>query len=242
MLLQLPGVADGAAAARAAVDRLLRHRAVRSSSALVSAESALRGAHASALLDGATVDLEQLRGGEPVTEPVAAGALRVAGDLGQVAAVWRRAPVQALARLHVLAATGLQPAAELGRPDPRRDVTARLAALARTMTGDASDVPVVLLAAVAHGELLAMAPFPRGNGVVARAAGRLAAIVGGLDPKGLAVPEVGHRAHEAEYRSAAAGYARGDAEGIAAWLRHCCVAMELGAQEGLAICEAVARG
>ena len=60
-----------------------------------------------------------------------------------------------------------------------------------------------MLVAVVHGELLALAPFGSADGVVARAAARLAAVGSGLDPKGLAVPEVGHLRRAAEYRDAA---------------------------------------
>ena len=71
-------------------------------------------------------------------------------------------------------------------------------------------VPAPVLVAVVHGELLALRPFPSANGVVARAAARLTAVVAGLDPHGLAVPEVGHLRAPAEYRDAAAAFAAGD--------------------------------
>jgi len=59
-LLDLPGVTDALAAAREAVDRLLNHRVLRRQSAAVSSESALRGARASAALEGSTVSLGSL--------------------------------------------------------------------------------------------------------------------------------------------------------------------------------------
>jgi len=92
--------------------------------------------------------------------------------------------------------------------------------------------------AVVHGELLALAPFPSANGVVARAAARLTAVSAGLDPKGLAVPEVGHLRRAQEYRRAAAGFAAGTTDGLAAWILHCCAQWEAGAREGLSIAEA----
>jgi hypothetical protein len=239
-LLDLPGVADAAESARDAVDRLLGHRVLRASSAAVSAESALRGAQASAALEGVHVELAELRTGT-VTDPVAQGALRVAGSLGQLADSWRQAPLQALARLHLLAAAGLQEDGELGRPIAEPEVAARLAGLA-TLVVSPSGVPTVLRAAVVHAELRTLVPFRVGSGVVARAASRLTGIVGGLDPKALSVPEAGHLALRDEYDDAASAYAEGDAEGVAWWLRHCCAATELGAREGLAICEAVLRG
>ncbi len=73
---------------------------------------------------------------------------------------------------------------------------------------------------------------------MARAAARLTAVATGLDPKGLAVPEVGHLRRQREYRAAAAGFAGGTADGIAAWVRHCCAQWEAGAREGRSIAEA----
>jgi len=112
---ELPGVASAVADARTAVDRLLGHRVLRRRSAEVSAESALRGARASAALEGAWVPLSDLRGGG-TTDPIVQGALRVSAELGTLEDTWRVAPRQALARLHVLAAADTVPSSELGRP------------------------------------------------------------------------------------------------------------------------------
>ena len=99
-----------------------------------------------------------------------------------------------------------------------------------------------LLAAVVHGELATLAPFGGADDLVARAAERLTLITRGVDPKAVSVPEVGYRERSDAYRTALAGYATGSAAGVAGWLRHCATAVELGAQEGLAICEGVLRG
>src|SRR5262249_9120520 len=204
--------ADGA---RAAVDRLLAHRVLRRRSAEVSAESALRGARASAALDGADHPLEKVRAG--LDDPVLQGALRVSAELGRLAGTWERAPAQVLARLHVLAAAGLLPETELGRPVADPETGARLAALARLVAGGTA-VPAVVLAAVVHAELRVLAPFRAGSGVVARAASRLTIISRGLDPKSLAVPEVGHLELAAEYGDALSAYATGKPAGIGRWL------------------------
>ena len=116
-------------------------------------------------------------------------------------------------------------------------MAARLGLLADLITGGTA-VAAPVLVAVVHGELLALAPFDTANGVVARAAARLAAVATGLDPKGLAVPEVGHLRHAAEYRPAAAGFATGRPDAIATWLRHCCAQWEAGAREGRSIADA----
>jgi hypothetical protein len=238
-LLDLPGVADSLALARESVDRLLNHRVLRRQSAAVSGESALRGARASAALEGHDVPLGELRGGE-IHDPVVLGAVRVSAGLGALVPVWERAPLQAIARLHVLAAAGTVPDNQLGRPTASAD-TNRLTALAR-LVSEARATPGILLAAVVHGELVAVAPFGGLDGMVARAAARLTMITRGVDPKSVSVPELGHLERADEYRAAVVSYSSAEPTGVADWLRHCATAVRLGAQEGLAICEAVLRG
>ena len=153
--------------------------------------------------------------------------------------IWQRAPMQALARLHVLAATDLAPDEELGRPRPSRGVTRRLDLLGDIVAGGTS-VPGAVLVAVVHGELLALAPFGTANGVVARAAARLTTISTGLDPKGLVVPEVFFLRRSDRYAEAAAGFTSGTDEGLADWILLCCEAVEAGAREAISIAEAVA--
>ena len=238
-LLELPGVRDAADAARAGIDRLLGHRVLRRESAGVSTESALRGARASAALAGVEVPLSELRSGT-VDDPVVQGALRVSAALGSMVETWPRAPGQVLARLHVLAAADLVDGGELGRPAPHAGP--RLAGLFSLVTGTTT-APAVLVAALVHGELAALAPFGSADGVVARAAGRLTGITRGLDPKAVSVPEVGFAELGREaYEAALAGYASGDRDGVAGWLVHCCRAIEHGALEGMAICESLLRG
>src|SRR6185312_9794256 len=241
-LVGLPGVADAVRRAREAVVALHRHPVNRTGWAASAAEAALRAARASAALDGA----ELARADGVVSDPVLAGAVRVAEATGRLLGTWRTAPLQALARLHVLAA------ADLGGSDadadagsgaaPGRPVrgTERLALLAELVTG-ATAVPAPVLVAVVHGELLTLEPFPSANGVVGRAAARLAAISSGLDPRGLAVPEVGHLRTGAAYRDAARGFATGTPEGLAAWIRHCCDQWVMGAREGRSIADARAK-
>lgn len=230
---------EAIAAGREAIDRLLSHRVLRRKSSEVSSESALRGARASAALEGSGVPLADLRAGE-VHDPVVLGALRVSAGLGGLIPVWERAPLQAIARLHVLAAAGAVPDEQLGRPAAATD-TSRLTALAQLIADD-QVTPGILLSAVVQGELAALAPFGSVDGVVARAAARLTMITRGVDPKSVSVPEVGHLEREDDYRAALIAYSTGEASGVGHWLRHCATAVQLGAQEGLAICEAVLRG
>ena len=238
--MDLPGVADAVTVAREAIDRLLNHRVLRRQSAVVSGESALRGARASAALEGHEVPLTDLRAGVVVHDPVVLGALRVSAGLGGLVPVWERAPLQAIARLHVLAAAGTVADEYLGRPAAATD-TNRLTALA-PLVSDNRATSGILLAAVVHGELATLAPFGSLDGVVARAAARLTMITRGVDPKSVSVPEVGHLERTDDYRAALLAYSTGEPAGVADWLRHCATAVHLGAQEGLAICEAVLRG
>jgi hypothetical protein len=243
-LVGLPGVADAVARARDALVAVHNHPVNRRGWAATSAEASLRAARASAALDGARIEAARIDSDgaeDTVTDPVLAGAVRVAEESGRMLGVWRTSPLQALARLHVVAASDLVPGerrdAELGRPATSAGVSARLSLLADLLTG-ATKVPAPVLVAVVHGELLALAPFPSANGVVARAAARLTAVTVGLDPKGLAVPEVGHLRRAREYRAAAAGFAAGTTDGLATWIVHCCAQWEAGATEGLSIADA----
>jgi hypothetical protein len=233
-LLELPGVQDAVHAAREAVDQVHGHPANRRGWPATAAEASVRAARASAALDGG--DREIPPAGE-VDEPHLAGALRIAESLGTLVPIWQRAPMQALARLHMLAAADLVPDEELGRPRPTRGVSRRLDLLAELVAGGTS-VPGAVLVAVVHGELLALAPFRAANGVVARAAARLTTISTGLDPKGLIVPEVYFLRGPERYADAAAGFAEGTDEGLAGWIELCCVAVEAGAREATGIAEA----
>jgi Fic family protein len=249
------------------VDRLLGHRILRRRSAEISAESALRGARASAALEGVPVPLEVLRNavasrdtvdqGHVVGDPVVQGALRVSAEIGSLAETWRHAPRQVLARLHVLVAADVVPSDELGRPrraaqdvrDPLElgpppapaEVATRLDALVELLARP-TKAPAIVVGALVHGELLAVRPFGWGDGLVARAAQRLTLIDRGLDPKSLTAPEVGHADLTAEYADALRGYLGGTPEGVARWMGHCAQAVAIGARDSLAICEALLRG
>ena len=234
-LTRLPGVADDAAAVRDALVAVHNHRTNRRGWPATAAEAGVRAARASATLDGGSPDLPA---DGPLTDPVLAGAIRVAEALGGLQATWAKAPSQVLARLHVLAAADLPGSDDdLGRPRRDPGVAERLDGLSGLVAGGTS-VPAPVLVAVVHGELLALAPFSSATGVIARAAARLTAIGTGLDPKGLAVPEVGHLRTETEYRAAAAAFATGTPEGLARWFAHSAAAWKTGAREGTGIADA----
>lgn len=241
-LIDLPGVLDACAKARTDVDRLLNHRVLRKQSAAVSGESLLRGARASAELEDHGYQLEAVRSGA-IDDPVVAGCIRVAGELGRITEIYEKAPLQAIAALHLQAASGSLHPDDLGRPIGGPEVSTRLQQLAETVLAPRSrEVPGIVVAAIVHGELLALKPFAGLNGIVARAASRVALISTGVDPKALAVPEVGHVSEHREYEQSLADYRSGSPAGVARWIVHCATALSGGAVEGLAICEAVLRG
>ena len=86
------------------------------------------------------------------------------------------------------------------------------------MVTGGTPAPAPVIAAVAHGELLTLAPFGSADGVVARAVSRLVTIATGLDPHGLGVPEVCWMRRAADYRDAAQRLRAGNPDGLTAWL------------------------
>lgn len=241
-LVDLPGVSDAAAKARAALGEVHRHRSNRRGWPTTAAEAAVRAARASSMLDGGAMELPAP--GE-AGDAVLSGALRVGqaldGDaLDSTVRTWQRAPLQMLARLHLLAAADVvMDVDQLGRPRGDVGVGERLDGLAQLLTGG-TKAPAPVVAAVAHGELLTLAPFGVADGVVARAASRLVAVSTGLDPHNLGVPEVKWMSRPQQYRDAADGFASGTTEGVGAWVVYCCEAFEAGAREALSIAEAAA--
>lgn len=238
-LVDLPGVRDAADRARDALGEVHRHKANRRGWPTTAAEAAVRAARASAALDGGRTELPA--DGE-AGDPILSGALRVGqaldGDaLALLQSTWQRAPLQALARLHLLAAADLVDDSEsLGRPHSHQGVAERLAGVAELVTGG-TDAPAPILAAVVHGELLTLKPFGVADGIVARAASRLVCVSTGLDPHNLGVPEVSWLRRQQAYRNGAASFASGTPEGVGSWVILCCGALEAGAREATSIAD-----
>ena len=260
-----PEVSEAIAQASQACTRLRWHEALRRRIPEAAAESRVRGAHASAELDGARSDVRQVR--ELVSgvvawprEPdpalvVVRAALRVTMEAEHVGAQITRAPAQALARLHLAGAAGLLPAGAIGRPrlpgemcseftglgSAPTDVTDRLAGIeALCRVGDA---PALVVAALVHAEIVHVRPFVRINGLVARAVERVLVRARGLDPTGVAVPEAGHlRLGSTAYLGALGAYATGTRDGVALWVRQCADALVVAASEGQRICDGIRVG
>ncbi len=236
--MELGGVAEAAKRAQDAVFAVHRLPANLRGGSATAAEASVRAARASAALDGADPELPE---DGAVTDPVLAGSLRVAEATESLLPTWRRAPLQVLARMHVLAAADVTDDPDsLGRPraaDGDGAVGPRLELLAQLVTG-ATSVPGPVLTAVVHGELLTLRPFGSADGVLARAAARLAMIATGLDPKALTVPEVACFRRQRRYVEAAQAFGSGEPDGVRQWLLFCCESFEAGAREARSIADA----
>ncbi|HSE72060.1 MAG TPA: oxidoreductase, partial [Nocardioidaceae bacterium] len=153
-LAELEGVASALAATRDGIDALLRDRGLRRSAPDLTGESLLRGAHASAVLEGSGSTLEDVRAGTGDAE--AQAAVRVSTELLGLAPSLARSPLQAFARLHTLAGKGEVADADLGRPRSA-EAAARMTDLSALLVGPTS-APALVVAAVVHAEIRATAP------------------------------------------------------------------------------------
>ncbi|NYI80035.1 oxidoreductase [Nocardioides panzhihuensis] len=225
-LVSLEGVASGFAAARDGIDVMLRDRGLRRTSPETTAESLLRGAHASAVLEGSGSTLGEVRasGGDAIAQD----AVRLSTELLALVPVVKQAPLQAFARMHALVAGALLEAEELGRP--RSSAAAeRLGRISELLLAPTS-APALAVAAFVHADLATSAPFASHNGLVARAAERLVLVARGVDEKSLVVPEAGHLALRAAYESNLRGFREGGQAGAHSWLLYAAEAYAAGAE------------
>lgn len=225
-LVSLEGVASAFTGARDGIDAMLRDRGLRRTAPDITGESLLRGAHASAVLEGSASTLAEVR--ESGGDAIARDAVRLSAELLSLVPVLRQTPLQAFARLHALAAAGTLPDGELGRPRGAHEVE-RLRGLAELLTTDRT-TPALMIASIAHADLATVAPFGSHNGIVARAAERLVLVARGVDPTSLVVPEAGHLVLREAYESNLRGYASGQRAGIHSWLLYAAEAFTAGAE------------
>src|SRR3954452_7617017 len=89
-LAELEGVASAMAASRDGIDALLRDRGLRRTTPEQTAESLLRGAHASAVLEGSDSTWDEVRqsGGDPMAQ----SAVRVSTELLGLRPTFARSP------------------------------------------------------------------------------------------------------------------------------------------------------
>lgn len=267
-LAGLDGVAEAVDAARRACEELRWHRALRRQWPVARAEAGVRAAHASCEVDGVRVPLDLVRDvargahAAPAgpSGDVVRGVLRGHAEVERLMAApgaTRGGAVpfaQLLARVHLAVA----PTAGPGRPrdgsavgDLRglgpapapEEVAQRLRVLGEVVAAPpAPEVPALVLAAVVHGELLALRPFEAGNGAVARVLFRHLLTAGGVDPVGVVVPDVRWAREPLLYVATAARFATGSPDGVAAWLAYCADSVRSGADEGGRVADAVLAG
>lgn len=265
-----PSVAEAIEAARLACTQLRWHEALRRRIPEAAAESRVRGARASAALDGAELDLDlvrdRMRGAarwppdpDPI-EAVAQGAVRATAETEHLSSLVVAAPAQALARVHAAAAGHLLPPSQVGRPRQEGEVSREFSdlgpapgsAIVRQRLAGVielvlcvKDSPALVISALVHAEIATVRPFVRGNGLVARAMERAIIQASGLEPTGVAVVELGHiagGAGGAAYLGALSAYGTGSPQGVALWINHCADAVVAGAAEGGRIADAVLAG
>ena len=219
---------------------------MRARAAEIAAASALTGARDSAALEGADVSLDVVRASlddSPLGRAVASSLAVTSAVPGQVDA-WLRAPLQVLAHLHALAARGFEADDDLGRPRrqdevvdplhlgaqlPWQEVADRLVALADVLT-QPTTAPAMVVAAIAHGELMVLQPFRWGSGLIARASVRLVLASRGVDPDLLGCPEAGMLSlGRSSYVAALRAYRSGEPAGVAEWIRWNASAVGFGA-------------
>jgi hypothetical protein len=266
-LSALPGIAEATEAARGSCTQLRWHEALRRRVPQAAAESRVRGARASAALDGAEMDLglvrDLMRGATPwppspdPLEAVLRGAVQATAETEHIRSTVVTAPSQALARVHAAAAGHLLPQSQVGRPRQGGEVSLEFSDLGPSpdesvvrerLSGIleillcARDGSAVVVAALVHAEIATVRPFVRGNGLVARAMERAIIQASGMDPTGVAVVELGHGASGPAYLGALAAYSTGSPRGVALWITHCAGAIVAGAQEGGRIADAVLAG
>lgn len=223
----LEGVPSAFAATRDGIDVMLRDRGLRRTSPELTAEALLRGAWASAVLEGSASSLDEVRAG--TGDDIAQAAVRVSTQVLSLVPTVKQSPLQAFARLHALAGAGSVPDDELGRP--RSPEAAAGLRLLSTRLLEPTAAPAMLVAAIVHADIATSTPFASHNGIVARAAERLVLVARGVDEKSLLVPEEGHRVFREQYDSNLRAYASaGGSSGVQAWLLYAAEAYAKGAE------------
>lgn len=251
-VVERPEVAEAINRARDACTEVRWHPAMRKRSKEVRAECTIRAAAASAVLAGARIDQEQMRsyflGEDPwaqeLTDHTSRGAARSVLIADQAASRWAQGQEPMLpgllAKLHTAAATGLVPAQQLGLP-----TQAASTAIERIrLVLQAEDLPVLAIAAIAHGALIEPGAFEVSSGVVGRAFARAVVIGRGLDPMGISIWEhpLATSQLDSDLVTMIGAYSSGTDEGLAAWIRFWADAVSAGAEHGADVASAVLAG
>lgn len=198
-LLDLGEVAELAARAHDAIAAAHRRPAALRRPDVLVAESVLRGARLSTLMEGQPAPVDAEPSGL-FARVVSVHALLAPASMQPSAATFRRSPANVLARMDVAAGGDGRPAGP--------EAAGRIRMIAGLVDADAG-AHQVLLPQVIHAEIISHELFGPRSAVIARATARLAAVATGFDPRGLAVPEVHHNRHREEYSQVLAGWTSG---------------------------------
>ena len=229
-LAGLEGVGAAMTAARDAVDAVLRDRGRRQVTAEQRSEAVLQAARASATLPEPD-DADHESGSPPVDHerPTEAATVRLYLGFSELDGLIRISPGQVIARAHALLWRGLLADDDLGRIRDDPQVADRMTQLGRLLTSPTS-APVIVVAAIAHAELITVRPFAAGNGIIARAIEHLIMIDGDLDRPGVTLPELAHLQAGARYHAALDDYRTGTARGVRDWLLYAADVVTRGAE------------
>lgn len=263
-LATLDTVAESVTKARDACTDLRWHNALRKRTPEAAAEATVRAARSSAALEGARYPMNFVReviAGREVPDDLSGTQLAAAVRVAAYAAELSSQPhplrgnlLRVLSSMSVAAGAGLVSDDRLGRPrlgeempgdlgglpapPPPAEVVQRLQALDDILVDDS--LPGLVVAALLHGEILALRPFAIGNGLIARALFRIHIVTSGVDPTGVAVPEAAFLDDATGYGQAGNAYATG--HDVPGFIVSCAQAVEKGAGEGRTICQAVMAG
>ena len=219
-LVDLPGVAQAAEQAVAAIARVHRRPSGLRQPEVISSESLLRGARASLGVQGKGLvrnpqpaDMEE----GPLADAISAYSVLAPELASTTVRTFARSPLQVLARIDVAAG---------GTGAPQQN-SAQLQALAR-LIGRSEGVDFDrLLPVVITAEIMANQFFGDNSLLVACVAGRVAAVHTGFDPRGFAIPELYLHRNTQRLEEGIAKYAQYPAELLVVLLE----AWEYGAQE-----------
>lgn len=182
-----------------------------------------------AILRGARVNADLERGSITEEQSFSAYSLLAPDLISITSRTFSRSPLQIFAKIDV--ACGGQ-----GRPETGADSLQLLAHTIKQSLAPGSTASASVISAIVHGDVLARGYFGSRSATVARVAMRVAAVAGGLDPRGLCVPETYLRRHKQEYGEAVKEF--GTAAGVSGFTQLHLRAYAAGAAEAESIAEA----
>ena len=219
----LLGISQAAAATRDAIDVVLRLRSVQTGASALALRSAEHGARASALLETSSESLAD-------DDPVLAGALRATHAAAELATLWPTAPLQVLARLHLLAAADVAEPDDLGRPTDAtsaRRLQSMVAEIGRSPAPGRRCRPWSWPPSCTRRLRRRSSPSAESSGAPPNVPCSAST---GVDRTGVLVPEQGHLNEAEGYLTDRARLLTGTDVAVATWVERCCRAYTAGAE------------